>query len=146
MQAKRLFYKCSIYSRSILAIVILAIVFLFQACNVNKYGAATPDRVVEQYLLALEDRDENLMRRLAPEYPDISSKVKAKIVKIGGHKIQDRQIIYTKPKQILWKAKIQGFYLDRLGKPQKFNDSIVLEYQSKGELKLYAGRWYLLLE
>ena len=141
MQSKHLFDKFSSYSLSILAIV-----FSVQACNVNKYGAATPDRVVEQYLLALEARDANLMLRLAPEYPDISRKVKAKIVKIGGHKIQNRQITYTKPKPILWNAKIQGSYLDRFGIRQKFDDSIVLVYQSKGELKLYAGRWYLSID
>lgn len=137
--------KLSIYWRSILAIVIVAIVFSLQACGVhNKHGAATPDRVIEQYLLALEDRNDNSILRLMPEKssPEL---VKAKIDQLGGYKIQDRQVRYTKPKPTRWNASIQGLYVDRSGVKRKFDDSIVLEYQSKGELKLYAGHWYLLL-
>jgi hypothetical protein len=146
MQAKRLSNQLSIYSGSIFVIKTLAIVFSLQACNANKPGAATPDRVIEQYLLALERKDENLMLQLVPENSAVSKAVKAKIGKFGGHKIQDRQIIYTKPTSILWEAKIRGFYLDRDGRPRKFDDSIEIGYQSKGQLKLYAGRWYLLLD
>lgn len=124
----------------------IALVFALQSCTANKRGAPTPDRVVAHYLLALETKDEHLMLQLVPENSNFTREVKAKIGKIGGHKIQDRQIFYTKPKSFLWNATIKGFYLDRNGVKQKIEDSIVLEYQSKGELKLYAGRWYLLLE
>jgi hypothetical protein len=146
MQANKLSYKLLIYPRSIFVIKILAIVFSIQACNANKPGAATPDRVIEQYLLALERKDENLMLQIVPENSVVSRAVKVKIGKFGGHKIQDRQIIYTKSTPILWEAKIQGFYIDRDGTRRKFDDSIDIEYQSKGQLKLYAGRWYLLLK
>ncbi|WP_310422360.1 hypothetical protein [Chamaesiphon sp. VAR_48_metabat_135_sub] len=146
MQAKQLFNKRSIYPRSILVIAILSIVFWLPACNANKNGAANPDRVVEQYLLALENRDKNLMLRLIPENVPISEEIKAKIVKFGGRKIQERQIKYTKYKPILWSAKISGFYVDRNGIRSKFDDSISIEYQSKGHVKLYGGRWYLLLD
>jgi hypothetical protein len=145
MQTKKLFHKLSIYSRSILVIAILAIVFSLPACNTNKNGAATPDRVVEQYLLALENRDENLMLQLMPEHVTFSKEIKAKIVKFGGHKIQDRQIRYTKSKPTLWNAKIGGFYENRDGIRKSLDDSIAIEYQSKGQVKLYGGRWYLLL-
>lgn len=140
MQAKKLPYLiCGQLTVSI------AIVFALQACAVNKRGAPTPDRVVEQYLSALETKNEKLMLDLVPENSNLTQEVKTKIGKIGGRKIQDRQIVYTKPKSSLWNAKIRGFYLDRSGTKQKFEDSIVLEYQNKGDLKLYAGRWYLLL-
>ena len=123
----------------------IAIVFSLQACSVNKQGAATPDQVVEQYLLALEDSDARLMLRLVPEKSQLDRVVKAKILRIGGHEIQDRQISYTKSKPTLWNAKIHGFFVDRAGIKRKFDDSIEIEYQSKGQVKLYGGRWYLLL-
>jgi hypothetical protein len=123
----------------------IALIFTLQACSVNKRGAPTPDRVVEQYLSALETKNANLMLDLVPENSNFTKEVKTKIDTIGGRKIQDRQIVYTKPKSFLWNANIKGFYLDRSGTKQNFTDSIVLEYQNKGDLKLYAGRWYLLL-
>ena len=145
MQANKLPTKLTIYSRSILVIASVLIVFFVQACSVNnKRGAATPDRVIEQYLLALENKDANLMQRLAPEQAAVEKEVISIILKHGGYKIQDRQISYTKSKPSLWNAKVRGFYIDRQGIKKKFEDSIVIEYQSKGELKLYAGRWYLL--
>jgi hypothetical protein len=122
-----------------------AIVLTIQSCTVNQRGAPTPDRVVEQYLSALETKNENLMRNLVPENSNFTREIKAKIGKFGGRKIQDRQIAYTKPKSSLWNANIKGFYLDRNGIKQNFEDSIVLEYQNKGDLKSYAGNWYLLL-
>jgi hypothetical protein len=147
MQAIKLDNKLSISWRSISVIILITIVFSLQSCGAhNKHGAATPDRVVEQYLTSLEERNDSLMRRLMPENSLTAKEVKAKIERLGGYKIQDRQIKYIKPKPSLWNASIHGFYVDRFGVKQKFNDSIVLEYQSKGELKLYAGRWYLLLE
>jgi hypothetical protein len=138
----------SIYWRSILIIVILAMGLLLQSCGTNhqKYGAATPDRVVEQYLLSLENRDETLMLRLIPEHtPAERQLVRAKIAKIGGHQVENRQVKYTKSKPTFWNAKINGNYIDRAGIKRRFDDSIAIEYQSKGELKLYAGRWYLVL-
>jgi hypothetical protein len=147
MQAIKLNDKLSIYWRSIVVVMTIAIVFSLQSCGAhNKYGAATPDRVVEQYLTALEERNKTAILRLMPEQSPAPRVVIAKIDRLGGYKIQDRQIKYTKPKPSLWNANIQGFYIDRFGVKKKFDDSIVLEYQSKGELKLYAGRWYLLLE
>jgi hypothetical protein len=147
MQAIKLDRKLSLYWRSISVIILIAILFALQSCGAhNKHGAATPDRVVEQYLTALEERNAPLMRRLMPENSLTTKEVKTQIERLGGYKIQDRQIKYIKLKPSLWNANIHGFYLDRFGIKQKFNDSIVLEYQSRGELKLYAGRWYLLLE
>jgi hypothetical protein len=139
--------KFSIRWRSISIVFMLAIVFCLQSCKVeDKHGAATPDRIVEQYLLALENRDDALLRRLAPEDAVIGSEIKTKISKIGGHKIKDRQVSYTKFRPTFWAARIRGFYLDRTGKRHNFDDSIEIEYQSKGQVKLYGGSWYLLLK
>jgi hypothetical protein len=125
----------------------LVLIFCLQACKVEaKNGAATPGRVVEQYLLALENRDDILLRKLTPQQAAVSSEIKTKIGKIGGHKIKDPQISYTKFKPTLWTARIRGFYLDRAGKQNNFDDSIEIEYQSKGQVKLYGGSWYLLLK
>jgi hypothetical protein len=146
MQTIKLSNPSSIYWRSIVIIVTIAIVFLLQSCGAhNKLGAATPDRVVEQYLLALETKDEKMMSQLVPEHALSTQAVKAKMIEFGGYKIQNRKISYDKPTPMLWNAKLRGIYLDRQGRSKNFEDSIVLQYQSKGELKLYAGRWYLIL-
>jgi hypothetical protein len=139
--------QLSIANRSILVVMLIAIVASVQSCGVqNKRGAATPDRLVEQYAIGLETKNENLILQLTPENADFTSQIKTKIRKIGGRKIQNRQVIYTKPTPFLWNASIRGIYLDRAGTKQQAEDSIVLKYQSKGELKLYAGRWYLFLK
>jgi hypothetical protein len=145
MQLIKIPDRFSIQWRSILIAILILIVFSLQACSVNKHGAATPDRVVEQYLLALENKDDRLMLQLVPAKAQIDRVIEAKILRIGGHKIQDRQISYTKSKPTFWNAKIQGFFVDRAGIKRKFDDSIEIEYQSKGQVKLYGGRWYLLL-
>jgi hypothetical protein len=137
----------SIYRESSLVVILVAISISTQSCGTPpKSGAATPDRVVEQYLTALEKRNQPAIRRLMTEQSLATVAIKAKIDRLGGYQIQDRQIQYLKPKPSLWTANIRGFYVDRLGIKQQFNDSIVLVYQSKGELKLYAGRWYLVLD
>ena len=144
MHIKTIPIKFATYWRSSLAVMI-AIIFSLQACSVNKQGAATPDQVVEQYLLALENKDDNLMLRLVPEQSRLDRAIESKILRIGGHKIQDRQINYTKSKPTFWIAKIHGTFVDRAGMKRKFDDSIAIEYQSKGQVKLYGGRWYLSL-
>ena len=138
-------HKFSLDWRSILVIVPIAIVCSLQSCTVNKYGAATPERLVEEYLLALETSDENLLLQLLTENFRVTGVYRAKILKLGGHKIQNRQISYTKSKPTLWNAKIQGFFIDSTGIRRNFEDSIKIEYQSKGRIKFYGGRWYLLL-
>jgi hypothetical protein len=146
LQIEKLPSKLSVYIRSISIILVLAIVFCLQGCKVSdKRGAATPDRIVEQYLLALENRNENLMQQLVLEDVNTTKDIRAKIIRFGGHKIQERQINYIKHKPILWNAEIKGFYLNAADNRKEFDDSIELEYQSKGQVKLYGGRWYLLL-
>ena len=145
MHIKTIPIKFVTYWRSSLVVTTIAIVFSLQACSVNKQGAATPDQLVEQYLLALENKDDNLMLRLVPEQSRLDRAIESKIIRIGGHEIQGRQIIYIKSKPTFWNAKIQGFFIDRSGIKRKFNDSIAIEYQSKGQVKLYGGRWYLSL-
>ena len=145
MHSKVIPIKFVTYWRSSLVVTMIAIIFSLQACSVNKQGAATPDQIVEQYLLALENKDGNLMLRLVPEQSRLDQVIESKILRIGGHKIQDRQISYIKSKPTFWNAKIQGFFVDRAGIKRKFDDSIAIEYQSKGQVKLYGGRWYLSL-
>jgi hypothetical protein len=138
--------KYSVYSRSILSIFLSIILVLLQSCHgVDKYGAATPDRIVEQYLLALEDRDRNLVVKLLPENASVENQIRSKINKFGGYKIKERKIEYIKSKPTLWTIKIQGVYVDRSDTRRKFDETIVIEYQSKGQVKQYGGRWYLKL-
>jgi hypothetical protein len=147
LQVEKIPGKTSLYWRGISIIAMVAIVFCLQGCRINnKNGAATPDQIVEQYLLALETKDEKLLIQLTPQDVVIPKAMKAKIIRIGGYKIKDRQTTYLKSTPSLWSAKLKGSYVDRQGKDNKFEDSIVIQYQSKGEVKLYAGRWYLLLE
>ncbi|WP_310481508.1 hypothetical protein [Chamaesiphon sp. VAR_48_metabat_403] len=147
MQTLKLSSKFSIHKRSIFLVLSIVISGSIQSCEApNKRGAATPDRVVEQYLQSLETKDENLMSQLVSEDAILTKEIKTKIIKFGGYKIQNRKINYDKSTPMLWNAKLKGMYVDRQGKNKNFEDSIVLQYQSKGELKLYAGRWYLVLD
>ena len=126
--------------------MLVSLLLSVQSCGApNRNGAATPDRIIDLYLTALEHRNESSIRRLMAEEATAAPAIAGKIAKFGGHKIQDRQINYTKSKPILWNASISGFYIDRAGVRRKFDDSIAIEYQSKGQVKLYGGRWYLLL-
>jgi hypothetical protein len=125
-------------------VVLIATIVVLQACNAHqKLGAATPDRVVEQYLLALETKDEKLMAKLQPE-DNVNKSTAGIIARLGGHKLQDPQIQYTKTKPTLWQAKITATYLDRNNIRQKFVDTIAIGYEGKESWKLYSGRWYLL--
>jgi hypothetical protein len=126
-------------------IALVAIIITLQACNVQaKHGAATPDLVVEEYILALETRDDGLMTKLQPQ--NSASKATAPtIYRLGGHQFQDLQFKYTKTKPTLRVAKITAVYLDRNNIRHKFEDTISIIYQSTESWKLYRGRWYLSL-
>lgn len=137
------------YSRCLLVIAVVILLFSLSACTHNerqRRGAATPERLVAQYLQALETKDERAILNLGLETVDIAADVKTRLDRFGGRKIQQRQVTYIKSKPVLWSAKIRGVYTDLNGVSKKFADSLVLMYQSKGEVKLYAGRWYLLFD
>jgi hypothetical protein len=135
----------TIYSRWLLVIAAIGLLLL-PACTQHerhRRGAATPDRVVAQYLQAIEAKDEKAIVNLGLETTDISAPVKQRLARFDCRQINQRQITYLKSKPTLWTAKIRGTCIDTQGNNQNFSDSIVLAYQSKGEVKLYAGRWYL---
>jgi hypothetical protein len=146
MQVVKSVNQFSIRWRSILTIGFGCTVLSLYSCTANKRGAPTPEKVVEQYLSALENKKENSMLQLASENSTPTREIAAKIFKVGGYKIQNRQIEYDKFTPNLWKAKIKGNYVDQQGVTKKIEDSISIQYQSKGEPKSYAGRWYLLLD
>jgi hypothetical protein len=146
MQTVTLAHQFSIGWRSIFAIGFGCTVLSLSSCSADKRGAPTPENVVEQYLSALETKNKNLMLELADRDSNIASAVAARISKIGGYKIQNKQVIYDKFTPNLWNAKIKGNYVDRQGLVKKIEDSISIQYQSKGEPKSYAGRWYLKLD
>ena len=126
--------------------MLLSLLLSVQSCGApHRDGAATPDRIVDLYLTALEHRSESSVRHLMPEEATNAPAIAGKVAKFGGYRIQERQINYTKSKPVLWNTSIRGFYIDRAGVKRKFDDSIAIEYQSKGQIKRYAGRWYLLL-
>jgi hypothetical protein len=127
-------------------IVLVVVMIALQACNVQeKHGAATPDRVVDRYLLALETKDFGQMEML--QSPDtVGTAAKLRIYRLGGHKLQQRQVKYIKTKPTLWLAKITATYVDRDNLRQKFEDTVAIAYEGKESWKLYSGRWYLLVE
>ncbi len=126
-------------------IALVATIITLQACNVQlKHGAATPDLVVEQYILALETRDYALMTKLQPQN-SVSKATAPTISRLGGHQFQDLQFTYTKTKPTLRVAKITAVYLDRKNNRHKFEDTISIIYQGTESWKLYRGRWYLSL-
>jgi hypothetical protein len=119
-------------------------IIALQACHAqDKLGAATPDRVVDGYLLALETKDERMMAKLQPQNA-VNKSTAAIIARMGGHKLQDIQVKYIKTKPTLWQAKITANYLDRNKIRQEFVDTIAIVYEGNESWKLYSGRWYLL--
>ncbi|WP_145837546.1 hypothetical protein [Dulcicalothrix desertica] len=81
--------------------VVLAI-FLISFNSLVSYGADSPDQVIEQYLLALENKDEDSILKLIPREYSAKLAVEDKIVEFGGNKIQERKIIYNKIKPVLF--------------------------------------------
>jgi hypothetical protein len=126
-------------------IALVVIIITLQACNVQaKHGAATPDLVVEQYILALETKDYALMTKLQPQ-DSVGKATAATLSRLGGHQFQERQVTYIKTKPTLRVAKITAAYLDRNNTRHKFEDTISIIYQGTESWKLYRGRWYLSL-
>jgi hypothetical protein len=134
--------RCHFASKTVLMATIVAL----QACSAHhKFGAATPDRVVERYLLALETKDADSLAKLQPE--DTVDRESARIMeRLGGHKLQDVRVKYIKTKPTLWQANIVATYLDRHNNRQKFEDKIAIVYEGNESWKLYSGRWFLVLE
>lgn len=147
MQSVKLVNQLSIGWRFIVTIGIGCVMLsLLSSCSANKRGAATPEKVVEQYLIGLENKNERLLLQLLEENSTQSITIAAKINKIGGYKIQNKRDEYNKFTPNLWKAKITGNYVDRQGLIKKLEDAISIQYQINGQPKSYAGRWYLKLE
>ncbi len=127
-------------------IVVIAMLMSLQACHVHqKFGATTPDRVVDRYMSALEAKDRLSIAQLLPKGEIATTEIAAKIALLGGHQLQERHVTYTKIKPTLWLAQIDGTYIDPRGRHQKFRDTIATIYQGQESWKLYSGRWYLLL-
>jgi hypothetical protein len=131
----------------ILNLVLTSSIFfpLLQGCDFkNRYGADTAQQVVEQYLLALENKDEKLMLKLISREYSAKEAVKDKINRLGGHKIQEYKVTYTKPKPVFLRAKVQGFYTNHDVR-KRFDDTLTIVYQGESNLGINKGRWYLVM-
>lgn len=125
--------------------VCIALSIFLEGCNFqNSYGADTPDRVVEQYLLALEKKNEELMLKLIPKRYSAEQAVEDKIAQFGGHKIQEYKVSYVKPKSVFWRANVQAFYTDD-GLRKKIDDTLTIVYEGGSISQLNKGRWYLIM-
>jgi hypothetical protein len=123
----------------------IALPVLLEGCSFkNSYGADTPDGVVEQYLLALEKKDEELMLKLIPRRYSAEQAVEDKITQLGGHKIQEYKVVYAKPKPVFLQANVQAFYAHN-GVSKKIEDTLTIVYEGGSILDLSKGRWYLLM-
>lgn len=124
----------------------VALPISLQGCAIkNNYGADTPEQVIEQYLLALENKNEGLMRQLIPSEYSADQAVKDKIAQLGGHKIKEHKVVYTKPKPVFLRADVQGFYTSGNGVDKRFEDTLTIAYKGGSLLQFNRGRWYLLL-
>ena len=133
-------------NRRLLYLVVISTttLFLFLTYNfINWCGAKTPKDLVDTYVRALENKDQSLMLRLVPESYYSEQEVQDKVMKLGGHDIQEIQVSYKKIKPHIATATIEGWYVDSKGKPVNFKDIINLRYESGSFLVSYKGRWYL---
>jgi hypothetical protein len=134
------------FTFNLILILSIALPILLEGCSFkNSYGADTPDRVVEQYLLALEKKDEGLMLKLIPRKYSAEQAVEDKIAQLGGHKIQEYKVFYAKPKPVFWRANVQAFYIDDGGLRKTIDDTLTIVYEGGSILDLNKGRWYLLM-
>jgi hypothetical protein len=117
-----------------------------QGCNyLSPNGGNNPDQVIDQYLLALENKDEDSILKLIPREYSAKQAVEDKIAEFGGNKIQERQIIYNKTKPVFLIANVQGFYINSDGVRKKFEDTLIISYRGGSLLELNKARWFLQL-
>ncbi|WP_446378787.1 hypothetical protein [Coleofasciculus sp. E2-BRE-01] len=95
-----------------------AIIFLnFSLCAVlggcnfgTVRGADTPERVVEQYILGLEQQKENVILQLIPKEYVAEQAVEDKISQFGGHEVEEYSVVYNEVKPVFLIANIKGMW------------------------------------
>jgi hypothetical protein len=124
----------------------IALILSFQGCSLlNHRGVDNPEKVVEQYLLALERKDEKSILQLVPQSYSADKAIKDKITRFGGRKIQERKIEYIRPKPIFIRANIKGSYIGSNGIRKNFEDILTIAYEKRSFWEFNRGRWYLLI-
>lgn len=114
---------------------------LLSCSFVSLRGASTREEVVNNYLRALANKDEQSIKRLIPENYDVEQVVHEKVVRLGNRKLEQVEVSYQelqKPDSV--KVTIEGIYYDKPGFEGK-------RLRSKDQLFLHAAgnRWYLIL-
>lgn len=115
-------------------------------CNfVSVRGADTPERVVEQYILGLEQQKENVILQLIPKEYVAEQAVEDKISQFGGHEVEEYSVVYNEIKPVFLIAEIKGSYVSNDQGLENFEDQVTIAYRGAGTLLSKKANWYLLL-
>lgn len=129
-------YKLRVQSGVILLGVLLLILPTCRSTNVR--GAVTKETLVDAYLRALQQKDEQAMLLLVPETHTAQHEVQARIEKLGGHAFDQVRIDYVPPVHPQWvRVVIRGVYTSPQNEQIEFSDEIILHQTDH--------HWYLML-
>jgi hypothetical protein len=128
---------------SFVGMMLSSCLFLKGCTSGHSNGAITPEQIVGEYFLALEQKDSSAILRLVPPEATVQKAVNKKISQYGGFKIQDRKISFSGSKPVFLYVKLQGVYLDSANTNKDFMDNIQIKYAA---ISTNQGRWYLSLE
>jgi len=120
--------------------ILLSVLFLIvSACvSTNPRGAATKETLVDVYLQALQQKDEQAILSLVPETLAAQDAVQAKVEQLGGHTFHQVHIGYVPQVNPKWvRVIIRGVYTGSHNEQVEFSDEIFLNQMD--------NRWYLML-
>jgi hypothetical protein len=103
-------------------------------------GEVDPLKVVDNYLVSLEQKNRDALLRLTPSDYRSEPALQAKLARWGGQHIENRRVFRTKTQPLAVRLKIYGTYQQN-GQAQKFEDTIQLIYRREGLLR--SPRWQL---
>ncbi len=139
MKSKHLLKKF-LYSKVLLGLVVLLVL---SGYSWNSNGAATREEVIEEYLNALKDKNEESILQLVPKSYTAEQAAKKKITQLGGYNLNVNQISYLKLKPHLFVATIQGSYLTPNREQKRFTEEVNLVDKPGSFLVFYKGNWHL---
>ena len=101
-------------------------------------GAVIKETLVDAYLHALQQKDEQAILLLVPETLTAQHAAQARIEQLGGHVFHQVRIDYVPQAHPQWvRVVIRGVYAGSQNEQVEFSDEIILHQMD--------SRWYLML-
>ncbi len=129
----------------IIALLTLILAVLIASSFVPHKGTSERFELIENYLQALENKDERSMRRLVHPNFEARAAVQGKIEQLGGNEIALQEVCYSLLKPFITVASLRGSYVDENLQTQQIQERLFLKYEPGPFYIGYKGRWYLSL-